>query len=65
MLWIIDRIEGNLAVIQCGVNSFNVPLDFLPDGTSEGDVLKVLKDNDAAADKNKKADAILRDLFGE
>lgn len=65
MLWIIDRIEGNFAVVKCGEKSFDVPLSFLPDGASEGDCLKVLKDNSSTADKEKKADAVLRDLFGE
>ena len=65
MLWIIDRIEDSFAVVECGGKTFDLPLELLPKGVSEGDCLSVLKDNGTTADKKEKADAVLKDLFGE
>ncbi len=40
--WIVDRFEGDLAVIEReGEATFNLPRDLLPAGTKEGDVLRV------------------------
>ena len=39
MFWIVDRIEGNIAVIEAGEDIFNVPLSSLPAKTKEGSVI--------------------------
>ena len=42
MRWVIDRIEGNYAVIECNGNCINVPTNLLPEGAKDGDVLDVI-----------------------
>ncbi len=42
---IIDRIEENIASIECGGKVFNVPADVLPKGAKEGDVLNAVADD--------------------
>lgn len=64
MTWIIDRFEGNFAVVECGETTFNVPVDALPKKLSEGDVLDVLKNEEQTSARKKNADEILKDLFG-
>jgi hypothetical protein len=49
MTWIIDRIEGDLAVVIYADLSFDVPLRALPEGLSEGDALRIEASDDAAA----------------
>ena len=33
----IDRIEGNIAIVECGDETFELPKAILPDGSNEGD----------------------------
>jgi hypothetical protein len=48
---VIDRVEGELAVLLQGSESIklNLPLSQLPDGCREGDVLNVSFERDPAA----------------
>ena len=41
MLWIIDRIENGVAVIETPEGMVNINLNFLPEGVSEGDVISL------------------------
>lgn len=45
-MWIIDRFEGEYAVIEHGGVTFNVPRCALPEEAGEGDVLRVIADNE-------------------
>ena len=36
---IIDRIEGDIAIIECGEHTFEVPVSALPEGAQEGSQL--------------------------
>jgi hypothetical protein len=48
--WVIDRIEGEWAVIdRPDGTSFDLPRWMLPDGCREGDVLRVAVGRDGAA----------------
>jgi len=38
---IIDRFEGQFAVIEFGGITFNLPQSLLPDDATEGDVLEI------------------------
>ncbi|MCR4637700.1 DUF3006 domain-containing protein [Ruminococcus sp.] len=49
---IIDRFEGEYAVLETDSGMKTVPRDMLPDGACEGDVLEV---TDGAYTINKKA----------
>jgi hypothetical protein len=54
---VIDRIEGDLAVVLMGEKGefkFNIPLSFLPDGCKEGDVLKISIERDLTATQETK-----------
>lgn len=64
MVWIVDRVEENFAVLECGGLTFDVPKSVLPENVSEGDVLTVSKDMDKTSARAKKGDDILKDLFG-
>ena len=44
---VIDRFEGDLAVLECGGSTWNVPRAVLPPDASEGDVLGLVIDPDA------------------
>ena len=40
-MWVIDRIENGIAVIECNDSTFDVPVSALPGGVKEGMVLSV------------------------
>ena len=40
-MMILERIEGDVAVIEEGENLIHLPLSALPDGVKEGDILLV------------------------
>jgi hypothetical protein len=39
--FIIDRFEGNYAVLECGEFVFDVPLGILPEEVKEGDAIEI------------------------
>jgi hypothetical protein len=54
---VIDRIEGDLAVVLLGENGkfkLNIPITFLPADCKEGDVLKITIERDMAATEQTK-----------
>jgi hypothetical protein len=54
---VIDRIEGELAVVLMGEKGelrLNIPLPFLPAGCHEGDVLKISIERDSEATEKAK-----------
>mgnify|MGYP003300380251 CR=1 FL=1 len=65
MKWIIDRFEEDYAVVECNGVYFNVPKTTLPQGASEGDVLKISVSKDDTESRKAKADKLLDELFGE
>ncbi|PLS19051.1 DUF3006 domain-containing protein [Bacillus sp. M6-12] len=69
MTYIVDRIEGRLAVCEKEDGSFvDIPLDELPFGVKAGDVLSV-KDNVINLDKvatkerKEKMNEIMKDMW--
>jgi len=55
-IFIIDRFEGNWAVIEFEDITFNIPRSLLPKSAKEGDVIKIsvsVDKNVTAARKNK------------
>lgn len=64
-LCIVDRIEGEWAVVEYGKVTFNIPKELLPADTSEGDVVDIsVITNHIETDKRKKMiDAKFRKLF--
>lgn len=64
MKWIIDRFEGDIAVIECGeACHFDLPRSALPEGAKEGDVIAVEIDADAAEARRKKIATLRKRLF--
>lgn len=65
MRWIIDRFEGDYAVVGCGDVYFNVPKSALPSGVSEGDVMDVGINVSETNVKSVQVKDRLKKLFGE
>jgi hypothetical protein len=53
---VIDRVEGELAVLLLGDEStkLNIPLSLLPDGCKEGDVLNMSFERDVVGTEQAK-----------
>lgn len=41
MLWIVDRIENGIAIIETESGTLELELKYLPEGTKEGNVIKL------------------------
>lgn len=65
MEWIVDRIEENVAVLECGDFNFGVELKFLPKGVKEGDVIKLSIDAESTQKKKESAEEKMNRLFSE
>jgi hypothetical protein len=64
---IVDRIEGDLAVLVLYDDDrvkFNLPVSYLPDGTSEGDHIQMsfTKDDLSRESEKKRIDNLLGEL---
>lgn len=64
-MWIIDRFEGEYAVIEHGCVTFNVPRCALPEDIKEGDVLKVIVDEELTWQRKQKIQKLFDKLKGE
>ena len=67
---IIDRIEGDLAVLVLSDDDgvkFNVPVALLPDGAKDGDHLEMsfVTDNASKESEKKRIDNLLAELKGK
>lgn len=65
MKWIIDRFEGNYAVVGCGDVYFNVPKSALPPNVLEGDIVDIVINVAETDAKTNKVKDRLKKLFGE
>ena len=64
---IIDRLEGNWAVIEYDGQMFNLPRSLLPQAAKEGDIIRiaVTVDKQATATLRKNAKSLLDNFFDE
>jgi hypothetical protein len=64
-LCIIDRFEGNFAVIEYEDITFNFPKELLPKEAKEGDVLKfnITIDREETEKRRKAIEDLAKDLF--
>ncbi|HEY3315544.1 MAG TPA: DUF3006 domain-containing protein [Bacillota bacterium] len=64
---IVDRIEGELAVLEWGDSTVELPAAELPAGAREGSVLTVRLelDEDETARRRREAEATIKRLRGE
>lgn len=65
--FIIDRFEGQWAVIEYGDDVFNLPKEALPEGSKEGDVLDIdIKvDEEATRARKERIQRMADQLFEE
>ncbi len=59
VIWVVDRIEGSLAVVDTGDGRLEIPLSALPKDTKEGTVLRLASDPDEEARRKQ----TVRSLF--
>lgn len=59
---VLDRIEGERAVLVLGEHSFEIPFAALPHGAREGDVLQFILDESATLAQKGEAGARLARL---
>ena len=64
-MWIIDRFEGEYAVIESEGTVFDIPVCALPEGVAVGDVISVSVDRCAARERSERADSLMNKIFGE
>ena len=65
MSFIIDRFEGEFAVVEATGKTYNIPKDLLPSDAKEGSVIEISV-NEAETDKRfKEAKSLLKSLFNE
>lgn len=62
---IIDRFEGEYALIEMNRKIFHIPKSLLPKGAKEGDVIQiqVTIDKKATDDRKKETHGLADDLF--
>jgi hypothetical protein len=62
---VIDRFEGQWAVVEYNGSTFNIPKPLLPEEAKEGDVVKVTMeiDRQASESNKKKIDKLIDDVF--
>ncbi|MDP4118615.1 MAG: DUF3006 domain-containing protein [Bacillota bacterium] len=61
---IIDRFEGDFAVVEISAGDFaNMPKTLVPSGTKEGDVLSIEIDKGETERRKKEIDDLMNNLF--
>lgn len=65
MKWVIDRFEGDFAVVECGGVYFNVPMDVIPSGVREGSILEISINAEETEKKEMELKNRIKKLFGE
>lgn len=62
---IVDRFEGDWAIVEYGDETFNIPKELLPKDAKEGDVLNITieVDRQATEERAKKISVLMDDLF--
>jgi len=60
---ILDRFEGDLAVIETDTGLLNIPRSELPAGAKEGDTIRLIVDAEETAARKKSIDERMNKLF--
>jgi hypothetical protein len=61
---IIDRFEGDFAVVETDKGMINIPKADMPNGAKEGDVLSIAINSDETASRKKRIEDKMNRLFG-
>lgn len=65
-MWTIDRLEGDLAVLEVEEGkTVTVPKTALPEGTQEGDVLRITIDREKTTAREAEIKALMEDVFAD
>ena len=64
MQFIIDRIEGEYAVVEIDAGKIEkIPMALLPEGSREGDVILIMRDENLTAERREQTVKRLGELF--
>lgn len=64
-MFVVDRIEGDFAVIEFGDSFIDVPLSSFKEEVKEGDVLNLVVDKEETEKRMNKASQLLQHLFSK
>ena len=64
-MFIIDRFEGNMAVIEYRDGTFNLPRSLLPPEAQEGDVIRfvITLAEEETAEQETKIEHLMEEIF--
>lgn len=65
MTFIIDRFEGEFAVVEAQGKVYNIPKALLPEGAKEGDVIATRVETQETEIRKAQAENLLNSLFDE
>jgi len=60
---IIDRFEGDFAVVETDNGMVNIPRSDVPTSAKEGDVLRFIIAEDETEERGKRIKGMMNDLF--
>ncbi|MFP4660837.1 MAG: DUF3006 domain-containing protein [Halanaerobiales bacterium] len=60
---IVDRFENNIAIIETEEKTIEIPRKYLPMGASEGDVLKLIIDDEGTEVRKNRIQKLADSLF--
>ena len=64
MKFIIDRFEGEFAVVELeNREMINLPICIIPQGTKEGDILKIIIDQEETTSRKRRIEEKFKRLF--
>lgn len=62
-MFIVDRIENGIVIVEYGDISFDVPLSVFKEPISEGDILYFVVDKEGTSNRKAKIEKKLNNLF--
>jgi len=62
-MFIIDRFEGDFAIVETSDGFVNIPRKDLPGNAKEGDVLSINIDNNETDSRKKRIEGMMNNLF--
>ena len=63
IMLIIDRFEGDFAVVETENGFINIPRKDIPSNANEGDVLKLSLDKNETEKRKERIDGMMNSLF--
>ena len=60
---IIDRFEGEFAVIEADSGMINIPRSEIPPSAKEGDVLRFIIDSDETTSRKERIEGLMDKVF--